>query len=122
MSTFEVFRKNHVNIRQRHQSKGVITSPVAPVSCDLIKKLQNWQNVTLSRPSVLTLIPNDQAGSFQNLQTLVEVSSILAAQGVYTNPENQASEKPEAVRQTILTEQTLQQQQPYHQQPQTAPW
>ena len=49
MSTFEVFRKNHVNIRQRHQSKGVITSPVAPVSCDLIKKLQNWQNVTVSR-------------------------------------------------------------------------
>jgi len=58
-----------------------------------------------------------QAGSFQNLQTLVEVSSILAAQGVYTNPEP-ASEKPESVRQTILTEHPVQQQ-AYHQPPQT---
>merc|ERR1712130_958162 len=65
-----------------------------------------------------------QAGSFQNLQTLVEVSSILAAQGVYTNPEPApGSEKPESVRQTILGEhpvqQQQQQQQAYHQPPQT---
>ena len=57
-----------------------------------------------------------QAGSFQNLQTLVEVSSILAAQGVYTNPE-QPSEKEELVRQTILTEQPVQQQEQAYQQP-----
>ena len=72
---------------------------------------------------------NYQAGSFQNLQTLVEVSSILAAQGVYTNPEQApGSEKPESVRQTILGEHPVQQQlqqqqqQAYHQPPQTGTW
>ena len=90
------------------------------MSCDLIKELQDLQNVTLPRLSVLTPILDHQAGSFQNLQTLVEVSSILAAQGVYTNPEP-ASEKPESVRQTILTEHPVQQQ-AYHQPPQTATW
>ena len=68
---------------------------------------------------------NYQAGSFQNLQTLVEVSSILAAQGVYTNPEQApGSEKPESVRQTILGEHPVQQQQQqaYHQPPQTGTW
>ena len=84
--------------------------------CDVVNK------------SVLTLILNHQAGSFQNLQTLVEVSSILAAQGVYTNPEPAGSEKPEAaVRQTILGEHPVQhpvqqQQQTYHQPPQSATW
>ena len=101
----------------RHCDKSNIVNAAlyAPVSCD-------WKSCSNSKmwhwPSVieLTLPPPHQAGSFQNLQTLVEVSSILAAQGVYTNPE-QPSEKEELVRQTILTEQPVQQQEQAYQQP-----
>jgi len=75
----------------------------------------NYENVDVTY-AVINEEDLLQAGSFQNLQTLVEVSSILAAQGVYTNPE-QPSEKEELVRQTILTEQPVQQQEQTYQQP-----
>jgi len=75
----------------------------------------NYENVDVTY-AVINEEDLLQAGSFQNLQTLVEVSSILAAQGVYTNPE-QPSEKEELVRQTILTEQPVQQQEQAYQQP-----
>lgn len=84
----------------------VTEKAAATAKCDIGHLSLNW----------LFLHPTIQAGSFQNLQTLVEVSSILAAQGVYTNPE-QPSEKEELVRQTILTEQPVQQQEQAYQQP-----
>merc|ERR1712012_1117396 len=75
----------------------------------------NYENVDVTY-AVINEEDLLQAGSFQNLQTLVEVSSILAAQGVYTNPE-QPSGKEQLVRQTILTEQPVQQEEQAYQQP-----
>ena len=107
------------------QDKAEAANPICVnfISCTCVL----WLNKSASKLTKCEVIidlktdPNwRQAGSFQNLQTLVEVSSILAAQGVYTNPET-SSERPEAARQTILSEQTAQQQ-AYHQPPGTATW